>query len=202
MCKFCIVAFSLSYLTFALWLLVDLWVRDKAFILSVLSIKKENLDTTFIMALYTVVGALLGSGVLDLVSFHKYSALRCDFRASHVPGYFYGPWLAGTVGLIIFCLLQSGLFIFSGGIQNIKIEETSISKVSYISVGFLSGYGWMSAVDKIHEVVTRFFAKDYRERNRDLSKDASKSNAITSPTTELTSDHSDDTKDISQKPST
>ena len=161
-----LVVFSLSYLTLSLWILVDLWVREKQFICYLLAINKENLnnDVMFVMALYTVTGALLGNAVLDLVSYHKYWAIKRDFQSSHILGYFYGPWLAGTIGLIIFCLLQSGLFVFSGGAaQNIKIDETAISKMGYISVGFLSGFGWMSAVEKIREVVSRFFAKDTRE---------------------------------------
>lgn len=160
-----VVLFSLSYLTFSLWLLIDLWARDKSFITHVLSIKKENLDVTFLMALYTTVGALVGSGTLDLVSYHKYVGVNRNFQRSHIPGYFFGPWLAGTVGLIVFCLLQSGLFIFSGS-QNVAVQETTVSKMAYISVGFLSGFGWMSAIEKIREIVTRFFAKDLRTPNR------------------------------------
>lgn len=158
-----LIVFSLSYLSLSLWILIDLWVRDKDFIAHALSIKKENLNDnlTFVMALYTVTGALMGNAVLDFVSYHKYWAVRRDFQASHIPGFFYGPWLAGTIGLIIFCLLQSGLFVFSGGAaQNVDIKETAVSKMGYISVGFLSGFGWMKAVEKIQEVVSRFFSTD------------------------------------------
>ena len=161
-----LILFSLSYLTFSLWLLMDLWVRDKEFVVYLLSIKKEVLseNLTFVMALYTITGALLGNAVLDLVSYHKYWAIKRDFQRSHIPGYFYGPWLAGTIGLIIFCLLQSGLFVFSGGAaQNLDIQETAVSRMAYISVGFLSGFGWMNAVQKIQEVVSRFFSTDVRK---------------------------------------
>ena len=158
--KLLVVLFTLSYTTFALWILVDLWARDQTFVLGALSISREKLDPVFVHALHTIVGALLGSGVLDLVSFHTYSAVKRDFQKSHVPGYFYGPWLAATVGLIIFCLLQSGLFVFSGGTQGTASAESNSARMGYISVGFLSGFGWMNAVEKIREVVVRFFSRD------------------------------------------
>lgn len=176
-CVIILILFSLTYLTLSLWILVDLWIRDKEFITCILSIKKEKLaeNLTFVMALYTFVGALLGNATLDLVSYHKYWAIKRDFQASHVPGYFFGPWLAGTIGLIIFCLLQSGLFIFSGGAtQKIDIEETAISKMGYISVGFLSGFGWMNAVEKIQEIVSRFFSTDAKNVNNREAKPTDK----------------------------
>ena len=178
-CRIAVVLFTLSYITFALWLLVDLWVRDKSFVTTLLSLNKESLDVMFVMALYSVIGALLGSGVLDLVSFHKYAAVENDFRLTHVPGYIYGPWLAATVGLIIFCLLQSGLFVFSGGGPSLKMEETPVSKMAYISVGFLAGFGWMNAVEKIREIVSRFFAKDVRRKKKE-PEEASSTEAVES----------------------
>jgi hypothetical protein len=50
-------------------------------------------------ALFSVFGSILGAGVLDIFSLHKYVAVRRDFQTPHVWGYFFAPWLAAVLGL-------------------------------------------------------------------------------------------------------
>jgi hypothetical protein len=114
-----------------------------------------TLPTIFVSAMYAVLGGILGAGVLDIVSFHKYVAVKRDFQSAHVWGYFVGPWLAAVLGLIVFALLQTGLLVFSG--NKPSGDQSDVSNLGYLAVGFLSGFGWLEATERVREIVSRFF---------------------------------------------
>ena len=155
--KFIIVAFSLLYISFILYLVVDSWVHEQETLKRFLGVPAETpLPPGFLSAVYAVLGSILGAGVLGIVSFHRHVSIKQDFQTPHVWGYFVAPWLAAVLGLIVFALLQTGLLVFSGG--GSSGQNTEISHMGYLAVGFLSGFGWVQAVEKIREVVKRFFA--------------------------------------------
>lgn len=155
--KFFIIAFTLSYVSFVLYLVVDTWVHEQALLRGLLDLKADDsLPPNFHSATYAVLGSILGAGALGLVSFHRHVSVKQDFQLPHVWGYFVAPWLSAVLGLIVFALLQTGLLVFSGGTTS--GQNTDISHMGYLMVGFLSGFGWVQAVEKIREVVNRFFA--------------------------------------------
>lgn len=155
--KFIIVAFSLLYVSFILYLVVDSWVHEQAALKRFLGVPVETpFPPGFLSAVYAVLGSVLGAGVLGIVSFHRHVSIQQDFQTPHVWGYFVAPWLAAVLGLIVFALLQTGLLVFSGG--GSSGPDSEISHMGYLAVGFLSGFGWVQAVEKIREVVKRFFA--------------------------------------------
>ncbi len=160
--KFFIIVFTLSYISVVLYLVLDTWVHEQAMLKRLLDLKTdEQLLPNFLSAIYAVLGSILGAGALGLVSFHRHVSVKQDFQLPHVWGYFVAPWLSAVLGLIVFALLQTGLLVFSGGASS--GQNTEISHMGYLMVGFLSGFGWVQAVEKIREVVNRFFAASPKE---------------------------------------
>jgi hypothetical protein len=102
----------------------------------------------------------LGAGALGLVSFHKHVSAQSDFDPDHSWGYFVAPWLAGVLGLIVFALLQTGLLVFSGSIG--PSDDAILSNLAFLAVGFLSGFGWYDATERIRSVVKQFFEEPQR----------------------------------------
>ena len=131
---------------------------------------QDKLTPIFVYAIYAVLGSILGAGALDIVSFHKHVSINQDFQEAHIWGYFLAPWLAAVLGLIVFALLQSGLLVFSGGISSSSNSE--IAQLGYLAVGFLSGFGWLQAVEKVREIVQRFFAAHPKRSDDEPSRDS------------------------------
>jgi hypothetical protein len=98
----------------------------------------------------------LGCGALAIVSFHKYVAYEKGFELAHVWGYFCGPWLAATFGIVVFALLQSGLLVFSGKFPENGQFETA--NLGYLAIGFLAGFGWFRFTKIIEHLITRVFS--------------------------------------------
>jgi len=158
-----IMTFVLAYISGALFLIVDLWIHEHGMLSKLMGLSKdESLPALFISGMHAVLGAVLGAGVLDIVSFHKYVAVRRDFQLPHVWGYFFAPWLAAVLGLIVFALLQSGLLIFTGGGEEARSKE--VANLGFLAIGFLSGFGWFEALGKIRALVKRFFSTDLAKR--------------------------------------
>lgn len=154
--KLAIVAYVAGYLLWALWLLLDIWVLGQSHLHQWLHLPPEaKLSSVFLSALHAMLGALLGAGVMDIVSFHTYASVKGDFQARHVWGYFVAPLLASVLGLVVFALLQSGLLVFAG---TAKGEADDLARLGYLAVGFLSGFGWYEATESIRGIVKRFFS--------------------------------------------
>lgn len=159
--KLLIVVFVVGYICVALWLLLDTWVLDQTNLRRLLGVgPATTLPPVFVSAMHAMLGAVLGAGVLDIVSFHLYVSIKGDFRARHVWGYFVAPLLAAVLGLVVFALLQSGLLVFAGGAKD-KADE--VARLGYLAVGFLAGFGWYEATESIQRIVKRFFSTGERK---------------------------------------
>lgn len=154
--KLAIVIFIVTYICAALWLLLDAWVLGHMNLRHLLGVAvNTKLSPVFLSALHAMIGAVLGAGVLDILSFHKYVSIEGNFQSRHVWGYFVAPLLALVLGLIVFALLQSGLLVFAGGTQD---ETNELAQLGYLAVGFLAGFGWYEATESIKGIVHRFFS--------------------------------------------
>lgn len=155
--KLTIVLYSAAYLIGALALLLDFWVLNQVSLRRLVGLNgADPLPPLFLSALHAMLGAVLGAGVLSIVSFHHYTSVRGDFQSRHVWGYFTAPLLAMVLGLIVFALLQSGLLIFAGGAKG---EPDDVARLGYLAVGFLAGFGWFEATQSIRRIVRRFFSE-------------------------------------------
>jgi hypothetical protein len=167
-----VVLFALTYMSYTFYFVVDLWALNGRILRGLLRVDLcTKLSPLFIACVHSVAGSVLGSGVLDLVSFHKYVAVEKNFEMAHIWGYFIGPWLAAVLGLIVFALLQSGLLILSGGGDP---NNDEIRNLGFLAIGFLSGFGWYDVTMRLQQIVRRFFSQslgDHSETN-ELGKQA------------------------------
>ena len=92
------------------------------------------------------------------MSFHKHVSVEQDFSNAHVWGYFIGPVLAMILGIVVFALVQSGLLVFGNG--SLNSEQSNVAFLGSLSIGFLAGFGWYSATQKLRSLVKQFFGGD------------------------------------------
>ena len=83
-------------------------------------------------------------------------------------GYFFSPFVAAVLGIIVFALLKSGLLIFAGGISADKISETS--RLGFLAIGFITGFGWYQFTKKLQGLVTKAFEVKNQKNGNQFQK--------------------------------
>ena len=148
----------LAYTSLVFYVLADTWFCEHRLLCKWFSISNcSELPPIVASASYAVLGGMLGAAVLGLTSFHKYVSVEQTFHPAHSWGYVFSPWLGGVLGLIVFALLQSGLLVFSGGAT--PDDSYPVANLGFLAIGFLSGFGWYDATQRIGKLVKRFFAE-------------------------------------------
>lgn len=160
--KSAIAVWLVSYTLIAMSYLADLWLNKDHF----LCVNFNYLDCSSFpywveLSVHSLIGGVLGAGVLGMVSFYKYVSMERSFELSHGWGYLFAPILGGVLGLITFALVQSGLLVFSGSIQD--ADRNFVSNMAFLAIGFLSGFGWYPATLKIQSLVNKFFLSESNE---------------------------------------
>lgn len=102
------------------------------------------------LAIFTIIGALFGGATLGITSLHKYSAVTKTLDIDHLWGYLMAPMLSIVIGILIFCLLYSGLMVLNGG-ASINAAQTSV-KIGYLSLGAICSYNWDVFVMKLQKL--------------------------------------------------
>ncbi len=141
--------YILIYSLVGVWILVDGWLNDFAFLLNLWTNSNESIPNIVRYLFFTMIGSLFGSGILSIVSFHKYSTEK-SFDDGHLWGFWLSPLLGLLVGILIFAIVQSGLVILSGGINNIANPENST--LGYLAIGGVAGYNWDVFVKKLQKL--------------------------------------------------
>ncbi len=149
------IAYSLAALTAALTLITD---PGGALCRIMSQAACTDASPTVLLVMFTMVGGVLGAGVLGMVSFHRYESMLGTFHVRHAWGFLYAPLLAGILSLVVFALMQGGLLVF--GELKAPEEFSHITGLAYLAIGFLSGFGWYPATQKIEQIVARFFSLD------------------------------------------
>ncbi|EGU38031.1 hypothetical protein [Vibrio splendidus] len=141
--------YTFAYAIGAIWLLFDGWLNNFS---SITWLWGE--DTQFPQVIYfllfTIIGSLLGSALLGLTSFHRYKAIEKSFELDHSWGYFFLPVLALIVGILVFSLIQAGLFVLAGDISGDKSPESAT--LGYLAIGGVAGYNWDVFIKKLQEL--------------------------------------------------
>lgn len=143
--------YILMYSIFAIWLLVDGWLTDFSSILNLWHLDEDFKVPAQVMFLFfTIIGALLGSAILSITSFHRHYAITCSFNSKHIWGYFLSPLLSTLVGCLVFAIVQSGLLVLTGDIAN---ESDPIrASLGYVAIGGVAGYNWDVFVKKLENL--------------------------------------------------
>ncbi|CDG23296.1 conserved membrane protein of unknown function [Xenorhabdus poinarii G6] len=102
------------------------------------------------LAIFTIFGAILGGATLGITSLHKYAAVNKRLDIDHLWGYFMAPILSIIIGILIFCLIYSGLIILTGG-SNLDEEKNSV-KIGYLCMGAICSYNWDVFIKKLQQL--------------------------------------------------
>jgi uncharacterized protein YacL len=161
-----ILIFVFVYSTLSLFMIFDGWLFGfkfiRGFVFSDLSLM---LPPHVEAIIYTMLGALIGEASAAIFTIHKYSVHKKAFDPDHAISYFYGPVLAILLSVIIYLLLQTGLFLLGPqGTKPEKEELQTIGTFTYLVIGVLTGFGWLSAVKKINTIVNVFFENKTEEK--------------------------------------
>lgn len=108
-----------------------------------------------VFIIYTVIGALLGSALLNIVSFHRYVAIEKNFDKDHIFGFLLSPLLAVIVGILTFSILHSGIFLLSG--QQVAEQDSYSAFLGHLGIGAVAGYNWDVFVKKVQSLSSQLF---------------------------------------------
>lgn len=161
-----VVFFIILYSIMALWLLFDGWLNDFESIYGLWNICE--VPVVFKLALISMVGSILGCATLDLLSFHKYVAIKKTYDLDHIWRFLFSPILSAILGLLVFALFQSGLLVLTGNFSNEKTPETA--ELAFAAIGFLSGYSWHHVIGKVRDISEDMF-KNKKTQNAKPSSD-------------------------------
>lgn len=149
--SFFLFCYIMAYTLFTLKYLVLSWSEDYTFIGDVMSLPMTFSPNEEIkLALFTIAGAVLGGATLGITSLHKYSAIEKTLDTDHLWGYLMAPVLSVVIGVLIFCLLHSGIMVLSGGV-NSNPEKNSV-KIGYMSLGAICSFNWDAFVIKLQKL--------------------------------------------------
>ncbi|WP_261881486.1 hypothetical protein [Vibrio coralliirubri] len=132
-----------------LWLAIDGWLTGFSSALGLWDNVGEAPPFIFSM-MFTMAGALLGSAILGIISFHRYFAIEKSFDSNHIWGYLFSPLLALIVGALFFALFNSGLVVLVG--NSSEVTEPLSASLGYFSMGGIIGYNWDVFVKKLEEL--------------------------------------------------
>lgn len=132
-----------------LWLAIDGWLTGFSSILGLWT-KVDTVPPFIFSMMFTMTGALLGSAILGIISFHRYYAIEKSFDGNHIWGFLFSPLLALIIGALFFALLKSGLVVLSG--NNSEVTEPLSASLGYFSIGGIVGYNWDVFVKKLEEL--------------------------------------------------
>lgn len=138
---FVILCYIISVTMLSVFLLFSGWLSNFNFIFNITNSKPaDGLDDMVILCLYTISGALLGGSTLSITSFHRHIIVNKCLGVDHVWGYILAPLLSTVIGILVFCLIQGGLIVFTGGDYN---NSSAISAMlGYIAFGAIGAYNW------------------------------------------------------------
>jgi len=152
-CKlaFLVPIYIFLYSLIAIWILIDGWLTDFSFVLKLWSVSDiKSVPTLVHYVLFTMNGALFGSAILGIISFHRYFAIEKTFDADHLWGFLFSPLLALLVGILIFAIIQSGLVVLSGDLASATNPENAT--LGYLAIGGIAGYNWDVFVKKLQNL--------------------------------------------------
>lgn len=165
--KFAIITYVVAYVTVCFLLLVEIWFNDLSLIRAVLDPSSglqtdlAKVDPILVSALCAAIGSILGCALLDMTSFFKHVSVKRDFQSSHGWGYFFAPWLASILGLVVFAVIQSGILFFaptshSGIASTATATAVNRAHFGFFAIGFLVGYDWYEVSQRLSSLIRRY----------------------------------------------
>lgn len=134
-----------------IWLIFDGLANKFSSLFSLWNISSDiGFSTSINLLLFTVLGAISGGAILNIISFHKYFSVEKSFDIEYFWGFFFTPILSTIVGIIIFALVQGGLLVLSGSLES--STESINSALGFTAIGCIAGYNWDVFIKKLQEL--------------------------------------------------
>lgn len=171
--KVILVAWMLAYGTGALALLINGWLHDYNWLRFILQ-TDETIPKALANLFHVVIGGIIGAAVGGMVNFHKYESMEGDFQLRHVWGYIIAPWVSAFVAIAIYALIRAGLFVFGAEFDADKTTDLSI--LSFFAIGFISGFAWFEAVNRIQDIARKIFGGEAAQPEEDQESEATEQN--------------------------
>lgn len=122
----------------------------------------EGIDIKVFVSLKVVIyiffGGFLGGIFSSFLGIYTYGAVKKEFEDSYALIYYIGPLMAGILGIATYALIESGLSLFTGEVND--MSKTSINQFAYFGVGFLVGLSWKRVATKMDNVAKKMFNSD------------------------------------------
>ncbi|EKN3731991.1 hypothetical protein OU760_001117 [Yersinia enterocolitica] len=150
--------YILSYSVISIWLLFDGWINNFKSLSWIWNIQHDKEFPDIVrFAFFTIIGSILGGGILSITSFHRHIAINKNFDSDHLWGFIFSPILSMIIAIIIYSLIQSGLLVLTGSIN----ENTSnISSVlGFTAIGAISAYNWDIFIIKLQDLSSKISDK-------------------------------------------
>ncbi|MGI2869075.1 hypothetical protein [Vibrio alginolyticus] len=139
------------YTMAAVWLLFDGWINQFKSIYGLWSLVPSTpLPAHVFFLAFTMLGSILGSALLGIISFHRYKAVEKTFDPDHLWGFLFSPLLAMIIGILAFAIIQSGLVVLSGQMNTSTNQDNAT--LGYLAIGGITGYNWDIFVKKLQEL--------------------------------------------------
>ena len=139
------------YTMTAVWLLFDGWINEFKSIYGLWSLAPNtSLPAHVVYLTFTMLGSVLGSALLGIISFHRYKAVEKAFDPDHLWGFIFSPLLAIIIGILAFAIIQSGLVVLSGQMSTSTNQDNAT--LGYLAIGGVTGYNWDVFVKKLQEL--------------------------------------------------
>lgn len=139
------------YTMTTVWLLFDGWINEFKSIYGFWSLAPNTpLPAHVVYLTFTILGSVLGSALLGIISFHRYKAVEKAFDSDHLWGFIFSPLLALIIGILAFAIIQSGLVVLSGQMSTSTNQDNAT--LGYLAIGGVTGYNWDVFVKKLQEL--------------------------------------------------
>lgn len=127
------------------------WVGNFSFLTILIPEEKISIvEEPMKLAIFTIMGALLGGSTLGITSLHKHAAITKKLDIDHLWGYLMAPILSVIIGILIFGFLFSGLMVLTGG--NSGNTGANGVKIGYLSMGAICSYNWDVFIMKLQKL--------------------------------------------------
>jgi hypothetical protein len=136
----------------ALYFVIDTWSNQFSVFQYIFPRTEiEDLDTGLLKTLLcTIAGSVIGAVIISFQGLHEHGAVRGTFEASYIGSYLIGPWAAALLGVAVYGLIRSGLFIL-GGVSEID-SPNEATQFGYLGIGTLIGFAWNKVLLKLSGV--------------------------------------------------
>lgn len=149
--SFVIFTYIMTYSSITIRYLFFSWSNNYSFLDGLLYLENNNIISEDVkLAIFTIIGAILGGSTLGIISLHKYSAVTKKLDIDHLWGYLMAPIFSVIIGILIFCFLYSGLMVLTGGTE-LDADKNSV-KIGYLSMGAICSYNWDVFIKKLQKL--------------------------------------------------